>query len=402
MKRAWGRAAGAFLLLWASAGCTTSQGDEPEPSGPYRRVASVSTGEAPASLALADFDQDANLDLVVANNQGATLSTLRGNGKGGFAAGGKLEAGQEPRSVAAADFDGDGFVDVAVVNQADSTLGVYSNQKDGTFSPAATLATGQSPTFVTARDLNQDGRQDLLVTNADDDSISVFLAAQQGGFEPRVDFEAGTNPVRAALVDLDSDGALDVVTATRVVPPTVSVLMGDGKGAFGAPTKYKASNRPGLVFPIAPQAITAGDVNGDGKQDVVVGNRGLDILDGEVWLLAGEGTGTLSPPAELPGVTVLAPAFMELVDFDGDGILDIVEADHDPSLAAVVAAIAGSGFSVCIASGDGQGSFEHTACLPTGDYPYEVATGLLNADGQLDLVTADAGSDSVSVHLANF
>lgn len=93
---------------------------------------------------------------------------------------------------------------------------------------------------------------------------------------------------------------------------------------------------------------------------------------------------------------------MELVDFDGDGILDIIEADHDPSLAAVVAAIAGSGFSVCIASGDGLGSFEHTACLPTGDYPYEVATGLLNADGKLDLVTADAGSDSVSVHLANF
>lgn len=400
MLGALGRMLCLVVLLSVCAGCTTTQSEEPTPSGPYRRMASVPTGKTPASVALSDFDHDSKLDLAVANNKDASLSVFRGNGKGGFAADAELGAGQEPRSLTAADFDGDGFDDIAVVNQADNTLGVYSNQKDGSFSAATTFDTGLSPTFVIARDLNQDGRQDLVVTNADGDSISVFLADDKAGFAPGVELAAGTNPVRATLVDLDADGALDVITATRVVPPTVAVLMGDGKGGFGAPTKYKASDRPGVVFPIAPQAITAGDVNGDGKLDVVVGNRGLDILDGEVWLLAGDGTGLLGPPTAIPGVTVLAPAFLDLVDFDGDGRLDIIDADHDPNLAAVVGSLTGTGYSVCIAHGDGMGTFEHAACLTTGDYPYEVATGLLDADEKLDLVTADAGSDSVSVHLA--
>lgn len=104
--------------------------------------------------------------------------------------------------------------------------------------------------------------------------------------------------------------------------------------------------------------------------------------------MAGDGTGAQSPPAALPGVTVLAAAFLEHVDLEGDGTLDIIEADHDRSPGALVAVITGSGFTVCIASGDGAGSFEHT---PVRD-----------CDRKLDLVTADAGSHRVSVHLANF
>ncbi len=391
---------GLIFVALLSVACTTEQSEnEPEPTGPYRHAKAVAVGESPSSLALADFDGDGHLDLVVANTNGDTLSVLHGGGNGAFSGRVDLTTGAEPRSVAAADLDGDGDVDIAVANRKGNTIGTYANQGDGTFAAAVELPSGARPSHVVARDLNHDSRTDLVVPNADDDTISAYIADGQGGFA-RGDFPGGTNPVRLTLVDLNADGELDVVTATRVVPPTVSVVLGDGTGAFGAVTKYKASNRPGVVFVIAPLAITSGDVNGDGYQDVVVGNRGLDILDGEVWLLAGDGSGALAEPAAMPGVTVLAPAFLDLVDFDGDGDLDVIEADHDPTLATIVASISGSGFSVCQSLGDGSGVFEPGSCMTTGDYPYEVATGDINGDGKLDFVTADAGANAVSVYLA--
>jgi hypothetical protein len=390
-----------LLVTLGCLGCRTEQSeDDNDSDGPFRRMPSIHAGSAPASLALADFDADGALDMVVANTKDNTLTVVRGGGDGSFHPSAVLATGNEPRSVATSDLDGDGDIDIAVVNGVDATLGIYANQGDGTFAAAVEHPTGASPEHVVATDIDHDSRPDLLVVSSDDDSLAVFLADQAGGFLPRSDFPAGTNPVRLTLVDLNDDANLDVVTATRVVPPTVSVILGDGTGAFGAVEKFKASNRPGIIFPIAPLAITSGDVDGDGHRDVVVGNRGLDILDGEVWLLAGDGSGKLAVPEEIPGVTVLAPAFIDLVDFDGDGRLDVIEADHDPSIAALVAAIAGDGFSVCLALGDGLGSFVHDACMTTGDYPYEVATGHLNDDGKLDFVTADAGSDSVSVYLA--
>jgi hypothetical protein len=260
--------------------------------------------------------------------------------------------------------------------------------------------TGLQPAHLASADLDGDGGADLVVANNEGNSISVFLSDGAGGLAPGVEYPAGVNPVALELVDLNADGALDVVTATRVVPPTVGVVLGDAQGAFGAVTKFKASNRPGLVFPIAPATITSGDVDGDGHVDVLVGNRGLDVLDGEAWVLAGDGGGSLADPVAPPGVVVLAPAFLELVDLDGDGRLDVIDADHDPTLATIIGSLGASAFSICLASGDGAGSFEHTACLTTGDYPHDVATGDLNGDGKLDLVTADSGSDRLSVHLA--
>lgn len=389
------------MVVLASA-CTTTQSEDSEPKGPFAKAPSVKAGSVPSAVALADFDGDQKLDLVVANSSDDTLAVLRGDGKGRFSTAATLATGREPFSVAAADFDQDGSVDVVHCNREASTVEVHLNQGNATFAPALSLAADLRPAHVLTRDLNGDGLVDLLVTNADGNSVSVFAGDGAGGFAPRVDFPAGTNPQRATLVDLNGDGALDVVTATRVKPPTVTVLLADGAGGFGPPTKFKASNRPGVIFPIAPLAITSGDVNGDGHGDVIVGNRGVDVLDGEVWLLAGDGSGTLAEPAAIPGVTVLAPAFLDLVDMNGDGNLDVIEADHDPTLATIVSSLGGSGFSVCIALGNGSGSFEHLACPPTGDYPHDVATGDIDGDGKRDFASANAGTNDVTIQLARW
>jgi hypothetical protein len=391
-----------LVCVVGAAGCSVKQSQDETPSqtGPYRRMPSVPVGEAPASLALADFNGDGVLDLAVANDKANTVSVLRGKGDGTFSGRADLDAGTEPISLATADLDADGDTDIAVANRTGNTVDVFENHGDGSFASAVELATGASPGHVVARDINHDSRPDLLIPCADDDTLAVFLADSQGGFAPRADFPAGTNPVRITLVDLNQDGELDVVSATRVVPPTVSVVLGDGKGGFGPVTKYKASNRPGVVFPIAPLAITSGDIDEDGHPDVVVGNRGMDVLDGEAWVLAGDGSGALADPQAIPGVSVLAPAFLDLVDYDGDGHLDMMEADNDPTIAALVASIAGSGYSVCLTHGDGKGTFSGDNCMSTGDYPNEVASGDLNRDGKLDFVTADAGSNIVSVYLA--
>ncbi len=145
-------------------------------------------------------------------------------------------------------------------------------------------------------------------------------------------------------------------------------MFGDGAGNFSFPT---------YIFPgVTPFSIAVGDFNGDGKQDLVVANRGSN----NVSILLGDGAGHFSAATNFP-VFAFKPQSVAVGDFNGDGKQDL--------------AVANSLFNsnnVSILLGDGAGNFSGATNFAIGSGPVSVAVGDFNGDGKQDLAMA---TDSV-------
>jgi hypothetical protein len=159
------------------------------------------------------------------------------------------------------------------------------------------------------RDLNRDGNLDLvaLVSDASGAHAEVLLGNGNGGFTPSGDIDATENPSELALADMNHDGNLDLVVAGGT-PRGVSVLLGDGKGGFGAPRHASIPNGDLQDFVVA-------DFNRDGSPDVFVAGSST-----RGWFLPGDGHGNLGTPIAVPN----APSGRLVAgDFNNDGRIDV-------------------------------------------------------------------------------
>jgi FG-GAP-like repeat len=229
------------------------------------------------------------------------------------------------------------------------------------------LSAGKSPGPVAVADVNHDGNVDILVANTADRTLSVFLGDGQGHFRLAAGALAltgeGANDI--ATGDFNRDGNLDLVIANTGTP-FLTVLLGDGKGAF----------RPSPKSPFATNSyphvhgVAVGDFNGDGKLGVVTDSWGND----QILLLPGDGAGNLIPPGR-PFHTGKRPyQRLRSADFNHDGRTDVVTTDMDIN-------------AVSILLGDGKGGFQESRGSPfsAGAVPWSVVIDDLDKDGNLDL-----------------
>jgi hypothetical protein len=136
------------------------------------------TGDAPQAISVADVNGDGKLDLIIANNQGASVTILLGNGDGTFTAalGSPVTVGNGPYAVAVADLNGDGKLDLVTANFGDNTLSILLGNGDGTFTPSGSpIAVGTEPSSIAVGDFNGSGRLGLAVTNWTGNSVSILV-----------------------------------------------------------------------------------------------------------------------------------------------------------------------------------------------------------------------------------
>jgi large repetitive protein len=245
-------------------------------------------GMFPSSPAVADFNGDGKLDLVVSNcgngcNTGTgTVGVLLGNGDATFQTAVTYgSGGVGANKVVVADVNGDGKPDLIVPNSCASSancpigpgsVGVLLGKGDGTFQAAVTYGSGGDYAFsVAVADINGDGKLDVLVANSCGNTacslagpLGVLLGNGDGTFQPVIPYSSGAYLGRIALADVNGDGKLDVVTTSGTVD--VMVLLGNGDGTFQAPVFIYGTGGFGA------NGLAVADVNGDGRPDVMVTN----------------------------------------------------------------------------------------------------------------------------------
>ena len=299
-------------------------------------------------------------------------------------------------SVASAgDVNGDGYADVIVGAPAARRAYLFFGSPSGIpSSPSVTLASpiANSGTFgvsvASAGDVNRDGYADVLVSDPVSGLVFVYLGTSQGPvLTPSGDFQAASQSV-ATAGDVNGDGYSDVIAGSLESGKDGVAYLFLG-GATGLPFSPSASLGPGNAGDDFGGAVqSAGDVNGDGYADVVVGADAASGGDGAAYLYLGSATGlATTPAATMSGPSGGHGAFGISVagagDLDGDGYDDLVVGAYS---------LHGSDGAAYIYLGGGTPSSTPGATLsgPTGataNFGSSVTgAGDVNGDGYSDLI----------------
>lgn len=339
----------------------------------------MALGEGPGALAAGDFDGDGRADVAVARKVGPGITLLAGDGSGGLAHAGFADAAAD--ALAAADFDGDGLPDLAAI----SGTGVALLRTLGAFSLAAniTVSSGQALRGATAGDFNHDGRDDLAVFYYATGDIYVSFGRSDGTFLSPIEIESGIGQQLLRVGDFNRDGNLDLAS---IGGGAVVILLGNGRGGFASP---RATFLPGFLV----QDGAAGDIDGDGFDDVVVvGRISATVGVGYALALLAGPDGTLRAPTYWDAGN--QPRSVAIGDLDGDGRADLAVVNREVS----------GGFSsgaLTVLAGAGDGTFGTPHTIPLDGIGESVAAADLDGDTITDLVIAETGTnDSAAGALA--
>jgi hypothetical protein len=377
-----------------------------------------------------DFNGDANTDLALATDctqdgcAFGTVSVLLGNGDGTFQVAQTFVtgAGLATRSVTIADFNGDGKADLAVHNLCASngncstgSVSVLLGNGDGTFQTAKTYSTsGTATAALTTADFNGDGKPDLVVAdecgnndgaygNCDSATVAVLLGNGDGTFHAAQSYTFGGSQTHALTVgDFTGSGKIDLAVTSACVDNTckevngiISILLGNGDGTFKAALAYSTTG-------LHDYSVAQGDLNNDGKTDLVVANQCSDgtCTGGSLTVLLGNGDGTFQVTGTYASGGVNSYS-VTLGDLNGDGYADLAVANQCTDSSC-------TGGSVSVLLGNGDGTFQTARTYTsTGMNDYSVTVGDFNGDGRLDLAVTNECADSnclngsVSVLLGN-
>ena len=361
------------------------------------------TGQRPTGISVADINGDGLPDIVTSNYNSSNVTilqntTIPGSSSPSFAAALNVADGTstQPNGVAVADFNSDGALDIGVANHATSTVALILNTTPPSSSlpsltPIQSFSTGNRSIAVAVKDINGDGLPDIAVANYTANTVSVLLNTTVPGstvasFAPRVDFTTGKNPISVVFGDVNGDGKPDLLVANSG-SNTVSVLR--NTTTPGATTPSFAA-KTDLTVGSQPLFVALGDLNGDGMPDIAVANEKTNNVS-VLRNTTAPGAATPSFAAKSDFAVGQNPVALTLADINGDGKLDIATANSSSNNASVLINKTPTGTTTT--------TFASQASFIAGPKPVSIAFGDFNGDGKPDLAltSTNANGDSVSI-----
>ncbi|NIG53603.1 MBG domain-containing protein [Chitinophaga sp. Cy-1792] len=292
---------------------------------------------------------------------------------------------------AIADFDGDGKIDVVFpgYNNSAGDAIVYANT--GTMSNwpvAGTFPVGIPSDFTDGVDIDGDGLADIFTASVSTGEIAILrnTSTAKGSFAFVKATLQNSRPVGfsqqfAKLVDIDGDNKPDIVSLdiNRAYFYVWRNTSTPGNISFATPSQFGTIARP--------QNISIADVDGDGKQDVVI-QYAANVF---VYLNASfSGSPSFAPAISMPSAN---SSIVTVGDINGDGYPDLITGN---TAAPFINAYANYG-----APGPRGFNTAGITVNDAGDRPYSFVTGDFNRDGRTDVVAALANSSVLKTYLAN-
>lgn len=243
-----------------------------------------------------------------------------------------------------------------------------------------------APVTVTVGGLSAQSNQRFLPS-----FVGTGSEINEGSFSGH-NLNTENGPYQLLIADLDGDGKPDLIIA-NVYAHSVSILR--NIGSVG--TLDSTSFAPAFDLPLAlgsssdnPLGIEAADVDGDGKLDLVVCDRGSNqlLVFRNVAVPGALTTNSFTAPVALP--TGNDPRHVRVADLDGDGRPDLVVACYADNALSIFQNIGSPGTLT-------TNSFAPSITLPTGTGCYDVAIADFDGDGQLDLAVVNYGVSVVSL-----
>ena len=219
-----------------------------------------------------DVDGDGDVDRISVS-AGGVFSVSRNLGTGQFGTPEVYQTGHNSCDLTSADMNADGAVDLVVIGG--SQVRIYLNTGSGEFTLAHAYAAGTVPNRCRAADLNNDGYPDVVLTESQSTprTIRVFLHDGVDGLLGETVYPVFGRSQGLALADFDADGDVDIASITDTYDVIagqqqgiLSILQNNGAGGFGQQVFFAGGT--GVD-------VDAGDLDGDGRIDLVVSSEGL-------------------------------------------------------------------------------------------------------------------------------
>lgn len=332
----------------------------------------------------------------------ALLVVSTGCGGGDNTSGNMFTPFPVPTSIVVADVNGDGQPDLVVATARvanNSNNAGYATVILGHAGPPITYATGvrysttgTDPSSVAAADLTGSGKLDLVIANFSSGSVSVFMhdPANPGAYLAATDVKTGGAPNQVVIGDLNGDGKPDLVLADLSATGNVIIDLQDP----ASPGHFLAATTLALGNPVS--SVQIGDINGDGKPDIVAANYDTSGNNGRVSIYYQDPTNPGNFPQHVDFPAGARPESVKIADVNGDGLPDLVVADKGPGSDGTGV----SGVSVLFQDPANPGTFLPPVTYATQPAAVDVAVADLDGNGTPDLVVANEGpspTGSISV-----
>lgn len=281
----------------------------------FQDVLNYRNGMVPSLLRFGDLDGDGAIDGLIAYKSARKLWLLRGKKEDWtleIPPDSYLTVDAEITDVALGDVDADGVTDILVAAGESGRITLFRGQGDLKFVPPVSrvISYDSELTRIVIADLDGDGRSEVLAGLAQARAVAVLrgLSSRLDSPQDAVRYSVDLRPDGMVPGDLDGDGRKDLVVMEKGQKRLVA-LNGQSPGGLGTPRSYSLA--------LAPNDLALGDVNADGRLDIAA--AGSDPSGIALLVSAGAERYVVGTYG-----TAAAPRTLALGDTDGDGWMDVL------------------------------------------------------------------------------
>ncbi len=333
----------------------------------------ATSSASPRQLAVADFDLDGDVDLLVCG--GSLISWLEQTSRSplGFTSR-FLVSPLEAQVVAPGDFDGDGDIDIMFGGSGKEGLVFYPNQsprQSFLARPKLDLETVDGARALAAGDLDNDGDIDLVVAAYASTQVR-WQENTPAGWVSHALPGALSGAFGVAIADLDGDGDLEVLAAGDTANSVVW-----WENGWPLVNSFTRANIDTTL--VGARGVAVGDIDRDGDLDVVAAGVGDDLA-----LYKNNGPATSFTRADIETAFNRAQS-VDLADMDGDGDLDVLAAGETADeIAWWQNTAGGTSWTKRVISG------------ATIDGAYSARAADIDGDGDMDAISTAEFADKIS------